>query len=470
MSAGILDTTVDITVDITSSTSFPPATLVQVKGKWYAQVTIPLELRAAFNGRKQERRSLGTADKREAERLLHAKATEIYAKFKEAKARHDPLAAAATELITRLPGYLVPSSVPATAAWQGGDRDSLAQDLIERTRSVLSLYVPQGDPEDAYLISKCQEEVDQALQGFEVTLEQRRADEKLVGRRVSAVAREFFSDTTYSRQKTQTAYERGVGKFIEFAGDVDIGSVDKPMAVRFADHLGKTLSNNTLQRDIGAMRILFGQAEERGMIANNPFAGLNLRRKGTPVAKRLPFRRSQLEDLFALDMPERDRLCLSVLAATGMRLDEVALLEWSDIREEGGIAYFDLQRVNKLVKNGNAARQLPVPAGLRLPPVGAGRIFDYRIDEDGKAENAASKALMRHVRKVRDDPTDRRFTVHSLRHSYKDAMREAGIASDMQDFLMGHQGVGEGGRYGSGPSLAKKSEAVELIDLSFLPV
>lgn len=60
---------------------YPKATLVPVKGRWYVQATIPPELRHAFNGRKQERRSTRTSDKREAERRQHDIAAGIFADF-----------------------------------------------------------------------------------------------------------------------------------------------------------------------------------------------------------------------------------------------------------------------------------------------------------------------------------------------------------------------------------------------------
>ena len=71
--SGPQDIAVDIIVDITMA--YPAAKLVQVKGKWYVQVTIPPDLRAGFNERKQERRSAGTADRAEAERRLHGLAS-----------------------------------------------------------------------------------------------------------------------------------------------------------------------------------------------------------------------------------------------------------------------------------------------------------------------------------------------------------------------------------------------------------
>ena len=96
-------------------------------------------------------------------------------------------------------------------------------------------------------------------------------------------------------------------------------------------------------------------------------------------------------------MKDRDRPCLKILASTGMRLDEVALLTFDDLKvdEDTGIRFFDLTDDVKLLKNDAASRrQVPVPDQLVLPS-GQGRLFDYPKDIDGKSQNAASEALMR---------------------------------------------------------------------------
>ena len=43
-------------------------------------------------------------------------------------------------------------------------------------------------------------------------------------------------------------------------------------------------------------------------------------------------------------MEPQDRLCLTLLAITGARLDEIALLTWEQVKTEfGGVMYIDLR-------------------------------------------------------------------------------------------------------------------------------
>jgi hypothetical protein len=66
----------------------PPSSLnfLSSKGKWYVYVTIPSELRSAFNDQVQLRRSTGTSDKKVAKAREHGIAAEIYAQLDKARA------------------------------------------------------------------------------------------------------------------------------------------------------------------------------------------------------------------------------------------------------------------------------------------------------------------------------------------------------------------------------------------------
>nr|WP_162623882.1 DUF6538 domain-containing protein [Paracoccus saliphilus] len=445
--------------------NYPAAKLVQVKGKWYVQVTIPPDLRPAFNERKQERRSAGTADRAEAERRLHGLAGQIYAQFDEKGKVWSPLAVAAARLQAVLPGGLNWDPV----RWQDEDLREAVDDVRGRAMMILHLAQPgRRDPEEGSAIAHSHAQVRPAYEDFEEKLAEHRSAVKTTGVKLSEAADAYFKSQTFKRERTRLDYERGIKKFLSFAGDVDVASITAQQGSSFAADLGKTASRNTLQRDIGAVRLVLSHAAEQGWVQSNPFVGLRLSNKGKAPVARKSIRRSDLVKLFGLPMPPQDRLCLAILATTGMRLDEAALLEWEDIKVEDGIRYFDLGRVNKIVKNFRSQREVPVPFALNLGSPGRGRLFTYRTDVDGKAQNAASKALMRHVRKIRENSDDVRVTVHSLRHTFKDLLRDAAVPVDVQEFIMGHTGSNEGSRYGSGPSLAVKAGAMNAVDLSFL--
>ena len=140
-----------------------------------------------------------------------------------------------------------------------------------------------------------------------------------------------------------------------------------------------------------------------------------------------------------------------------MRLDEVALMTWERITTFDDTLCFSL--VNDVedvkVKNRGSMRYIPIPDAVRplLGNGGEGRLFDYRIDRDGKAQAKASDAVMPFVRNITDND---RKVAHSLRGNFKDLVRDAGVSKEMNDFITGHSQGDVAGDYGRGPSLASR--------------
>ena len=81
-------------------------------------------------------------------------------------------------------------------------------------------------------------------------------------------------------------------------------------------------------------------------------------------------------------MHQEDRLLLSILTVTGMRLDEAALLTWDQVKEEDGIKYLSLLDADGhkvIVKTKGSLRKVPLPDALTLPQRATGRLFSYTI-------------------------------------------------------------------------------------------
>ena len=61
---------------------------------------------------------------------------------------------------------------------------------------------------------------------------------------------------------------------------------------------------------------------------------------------------------------------------------------------------------------------------------------------------------------IRQVTNDRLKVVHSLRGSFKDSMRDLGVAEDLQDFLTGHSLGDLPRKYGRGPAMSVRYEAI----------
>jgi integrase len=408
----------------------PPASLVWVKGKdkWYVQITVPPEDRPALNGKKQIRVSTGTSDKKIAESRKHDKAQELYDKLP------DPIA----ELEEQAEELVEP-------AWQHYDLESGLE--WERQQQAMRRATAKRDE----LLAEIK------------TL---RAEKETHSLTVSELSDQWFESGPYASHKTLNTAKAAIADFINDNGDVTIAELTAKLAYDWAEELGKTKGNQTVRKKIGLMSKCLSYGERKGLVTSNPFYGLNLSDYGTKTKSMLPFTNKELHDLFSQKMPDSHRLLLEILITTGMRLDEAALLDWDDIKEEDGVVYFDLTEGHKQIKNIGSRRKVPVSSVVtdKLPTGKAGQMFpEFKRDADGKAQAPASKALMRYVRVVTDNPQK---TVHSLRGTFKDKLRDAGVTKETNDFITGHASGDVSGKYGSGPSLKVRQEAIDRPDWS----
>ena len=200
-------------------------------------------------------------------------------------------------------------------------------------------------------------------------------------------------------------------------------------------------------------------------IQANPFTELNLSSYGAKKVHYRPFKDDELKMLFKQNMSAEARLTFSILIATGMRLDEVALLDMRQVRQHSeGFNYLDLTD-DALVKNTGSQRLIPLHPAIKLPTTKAGRLFSYKLDSAGKAQMEASRKLNPIVRLVSNYS---RLVVHSLRGTFKDMLRNSGVSKEINDFITGHSQGDSASSYGSGPSISVRYDAIKDLDLSFM--
>ncbi|WP_139792968.1 DUF6538 domain-containing protein [Pseudophaeobacter leonis] len=489
---------------------YHPSSLILVKRKFAVSVTVPKPLEHLFK-QKQIRRSTGTSDLKLAERKQHAIAQEIYQLFdvearkeasrkalKEHRAKKkkeeryydimQTLVDTAVDALSDGSGEVRPhnirhefrhdtpwrsqllhmiESVAREASWGGGfilskptethrDLQPVAEAFFQED---LQIFVDQfREPEDQFatILASSSSEDSAGIPA------QRASDTSL-----SKLLDCYLSAKKWESRKikSKTAAERQIKTFIKSSRDPCVTEVKKSMAYDLAWELESDGKSNSLIRStISAVSAMLTWCEQEGTIAANPLAHLNLSDFGTKTKHYKPFEPTQLHALFAMKMPEQERLLLEILVTTGMRLDEAALLTWDQVKELNEIRYFDLS--DAIVKNKASARLVALPDCLTLPPRGSGRLFDYTLDADGKASNRASRVLGEFIKKV---PNKHKSQVlHSLRGTLKDLLRDAGVSKETNDFITGHSGSDVASTYGSGPSLKVKYEAVNKVQHPWL--
>lgn len=431
-------------------TNYHPAKLVQIpsKGnKWYVVVTKPTALQTTSKN-VQVRRSTGTTDKREAEIRSHRLAAEIYAEFDAAllDAEQQPQAPVFT--------FLTPEQEKA--------HPSYADPFVGRR-----MLPPAAKPKDP--TTKLSRYLKNYLDHLEVN-------------KVGSIR-----ERNTRRVKNE--------EFIALVGDMHLDEVKKLHAYQYADWMvGRGLANKTIKSSVSRISVMLTTAEQKGLIDTNPFSDVKLANYGRSAQSWSPFEPDEMVKLFKQDMPKQERLLMTLLATTGARLDEIALLDWSQVKVEMGITFLDL-RVAGLVKNDQSRRIIPLHSKVAplLAKRGNGRVFTYTLDRDGKAQNAAGKKLSPFIDNVTNHPLK---VIHSFRGTFKDMLKNAGVTPEMverlesgeitlseiattinstqiskelNDRITGHVQRDVAGGYGVGHALIPRAAAIEQMALEFLP-
>jgi integrase len=212
---------------------------------------------------------------------------------------------------------------------------------------------------------------------------------------------------------------------------------------------------------------------EYGINIRNSFHEFSVRDPLAARRKRLSFTEKELKTILELPVKEELSTIVTVLAFTGARLREITGLTWDDVQDlEGNQAFLELRP--------NEVRTLKTPWSARAVPLlkqaagvlrehrstrlarsksldGAAPVFP-RYGQDGGSA-AASRALMKALR--RGGIVDPRKSVHSLRHTVKQRLRDVGTPKDIRDALQGHAAPDIAEIYGLGVALTVTRDALE---------
>lgn len=447
---------------------YPASTLFfdKTKGKWYVNATTPMDLRSHFKGRKQVRRSTGTADHNEAKKRQHALTEKIYLEFDQANV--DPL----TKAIAKL-GKLAPKTdlynpnIQPTEPFGGMAQDDLDSCLayLDKTRLQCELW------QESEVFTELGDAASSFLRSYDnMSTSPKEHTSRLLGTFIEP----YFQKPPHKRDKENRAAKKYIEDFCDFAGNPAIQSISKLDAYKFAEFLeSEGLANSTIKTRIGAIRSLFGYLERKGELERTPWEGLKLASYGAAKKNYKPLGRELLLKLFAQNLPDNIRLLFSILISTGMRLDEATLLSWDDIKLDMGIWYLDLTGENKALKNIGSARKVPVIEPVRnllgltdSAHQNTGRLFpEFKTNLDGKAQGPASKALMPWIRNISSNEL---HVNHSLRGDFKDLCRNKKVPKEQHDFITGHSIGDSASSYGEGPNLQTRLDFLSSLDHPWL--
>ena len=310
--------------------------------------------------------------------------------------------------------------------------------------------------------------------------------------KLSTLIPKYLEERSWGREKTKQEASLALKRFLKVIGDSQLPDLTPKDAYAFArwmeDELGSANAsiNNGVSYVSGLLTWAITMPELEFCTVNNFNVNGKLHLSGLGKAKEhyQPFTKPQLKEIFEVKANTREKLALCMLITSGCRLDEIALMEWDNIKfhedgdgfESRGFMYMDT--TFGLVKNAGSERYIPIPIAMEslLPPRGftfnddksETRIFNYALDADLKSSRASSQAIGRVLKKIPTEGRGRQ-TTHSLRGNLKDMLRDVGCPKEINDFITG-QGQGDvASKYGVGPSIVVRHQWLSKINFDFLP-
>lgn len=211
----------------------------------------------------------------------------------------------------------------------------------------------------------------------------------------------------------------------------------------------KTLSAASVERGVQAAKSLFAWLEREDIVVRNPAQHLQAPKTPSKSSRR-SFEPVEMRALLDATAPEgncqRDWTYWSVRIAMlhGLRFTEPLGFKVHDLVELNGIWTFRI-RTNEFrsLKTGETARDVPVHP--RLIELGVLELKEGRDPEERLIRgapwnekmrfNAAQKHMGRIIR--RDVSPDPDLVFHSLRHSFRDAMRDGSFPRSVEERLGG---------------------------------
>ena len=282
-------------------------------------------------------------------------------------------------------------------------------------------------------------------------------------------------DMRYNKVDTKNKIKKGLRKFVKFMGDLPLQEVEPLTVYTFMDMQQKekpTISARVIKDNNWACGVFFKFCIQKGHTKYNPFANIDLTRRGVSAENHLSYSLDDLHIIFNHNWMPQERLLLQILVTTGMRLTEVGNLTWERFHENfdgiQGLRCFsliDTKEESVSVKNIGSKRIVALHNDLPLPQKTTGRLFDYKINADGLSSHDAGRAINPILKIL---VPHRLKSAHSFRGTLKIMLRNAGVSKEINDFYTGHsQGDVASTSYG-GVAVDVRFEAINKVDHPWL--
>lgn len=271
-----------------------------------------------------------------------------------------------------------------------------------------------------------------------------------------------------------------VARFVDIVGDLQPREVTRAHAVKFRDELHRRGSSSaSVDAHLAKLNALFNVALGENLVDHNPFQRVRAHKEAKKhVEGRQGYNGTQIKKIVVALKGETDDFgwAVRLLIYHGARSGEIAQLKVSDVTKLHGVDVIRIHDRHGRVKNKFSVRDVPIhpkcagivayARGVEAKHGADAWLFQtFEAQKQGRAHKFQIRFGRDFLRTEKVGIKESCFTLHSLRHSFRTACREASVPDAVSRALMGHSlGGGEHGAYGTGPSMKLRAKWIAKVD------
>ena len=247
---------------------------------------------------------------------------------------------------------------------------------------------------------------------------------------------------------------------------VSLSDISRQDANDLRDHLLSRVSANSAVRMLGVVRTAINHAiVEHSLNIPNVFTNLRIKGAGASKLDRLPLSDTQVVHLETAYSNDTTAWALFVcLRDTGCRVSEIAGLRVKDCDTDKECLIISPTPWRTL-KTNNSHRSVPLsPEAIKaLEEVFQGKDPEAPLFPQYAKERGGDNCSAMLMKRLRTIITDKKLTMHSLRHRMKDKLRNTGCPEAISMAILGHGSNTVAANYGSGYALDVMREHMEKV-------
>ena len=416
----------------------------RANGSFRYKRNVPLHLRALI-GKATLYRQLGDSYKKAMQNLplVHARIEALLEGEKEKSARERSI-----EIIRGALGDEVADMVLANAV---PEHSEIEDALNELGKALLKQKLPSEILEQVYS-GRLKQEV--------ITLETVLKDYVAYKSDTPKAEKEIKQRVERLRKDMQHIYGKQKLKY------VSLSDISRQDANELRDHLLSRVSANSAVRMLGVVRTAINHAiVEHSLNIPNVFTNLRIKGAGASKLDRLPLSDTQVVHLETAYSNDTTAWALFVfLRDTGCRVSEIAGLRIKDCDTDKGCLTISPTPWRTL-KTNNSQRSVPLSqeAIKALEEVSQGKDPEAPLFPQYAKERGGDNCSAMLMKRLRTIITDKKLTMHSLRHRMKDKLRNTGCPEAISMAILGHGSNTVASNYGSGYALDVIRENMEKV-------